>query len=512
MTARRALQLDIKKLPWLRLRGKRFLERVSIRGKFYLYAGIVVVLMLAQGGIGFYLFLLIRDYLLSYEILVGGVAIILFVLNVILAVILAVIFSRQTSRRIVKITEAAQRMMKGELDHRLPIQAHDELGQLSAIINTMTDRLEKNNHVLHARAQALARSVERFELISRAVDEAIYEWDIDKGEFIWGDGLTRVFGYRQKDKASSVEWWIEHIHPDDTHAIDASLLDHLARHRSTWKKEYRFKRASGQYAYCQDRGFIEYRYGKPVRMLGSLVDVTREKELERAKDEFISVASHQLRTPLGGIRWNLELMLEQAPSLSKDVHERLEEAYRSTLRMTNLVNDLLDVARIEQGHKAVLQEVEIAEIVQSEVAEMWPLVKKHRLKLEVNGLKNKYVVMVDLRRFREVIQNLLSNSVKYTLPGGKVIVAIEANSKETIVSVADTGLGIPEEDQAKIFSKFFRAHNVLKTETEGNGLGLFVVKSYVESWGGKLWFSSELGKGTTFYLSIPARQSNRKTK
>lgn len=320
-----------------------------------------------------------------------------------------------------------------------------------------------------------------------------------------GAGYSLGVGYQPSDKITTIEWWTDRIHSEDADSVNASLGGRFRRHANTWKAEYRFKKSSGEYVYCQDRGFIEYRRGEAVRMVGSLVDISRQKTLDRAKDEFISVASHQLRTPLGSIRWNLELLLENGKLLPEDVADYAHEAYTSTIRMTGLVNDLLSVARIEQGRvQNIPEKTDLVGIIKDAAKEMQPIAARRKVHLDTVDVKDKHAeVIIDPKRFREVVQNLLSNAVKYTPAKGKVTVGMEYHVKEFVVSVSDNGIGIPLEDQSKLFSKFYRATNVTTTDTEGSGLGLFVVRSYVEAWGGRVWFTSQTGVGTTFYVSVP---------
>lgn len=424
-----------------------------------------------------------------------------------IAILLAFILTRLILNKITLLSEASQQIADGNLNYRLPVHTTDELGRLAASFNAMTEELQQGRKKLHERALALSQSVKRFELVARAVNEAVYEWDIKTGKLTWGNGIVSVFGYRPRHKTTTIDWWADNIHSEDADSINESLNNHFRRHAEGWKKEYRFKKASGEYVYCQDRGFIEYHNGQPVRMVGSLVDVSRQKALDRAKDEFISVASHQLRTPLGSIRWNLELLLENKRKLPKDCAMFAEDAYTSTLRMAGLVNDLLSVARIEQGRvQNIPEKTDLVEVIKAAIAEAQPLAKHRNIHINSSGLHNQQVlVTMDPKRFREVIQNLLSNGLKYTPPKGKVSVNIERRAKDFIISVSDNGIGIPLEDQSKMFGKFYRATNVTTTDTEGSGLGLFVVRSYVESWGGRVWFTSKVNEGTTFYVSIPHR-------
>lgn len=433
---------------------------------------------------------------------------------IVVGIVMAVGISRLITRRLTQLLEASSRIAAGDFDTRLNATASDELGHLAETFDRMAAQLEKGRATLHERARDLSQSVKRFELASRAVHEAIYEWNITNSKREWGDGLVSEFGYTRKDRQTSIDWWIDRLHPDDAEEVNNTLTRHFDRKASAWQAVYRFRKANGQYVYCQDRGFVEYHHDKPIRMVGSLTDITRQIELERAKDEFISIASHQLRTPLGSIRWNLDLLLEKAAKLPADVRTDIQEAHSSTLRMLGLVGDLLSVARIEQNRVQTMPILsDLSTVVEQAVHEMQPLASQRKITIDLSSLKHtQFETVIDPKQFREVIQNLLSNAVKYTPVKGTVTVNITPEVKKFVVSVSDTGIGIPEDDLHNMFGKFFRAHNVTTSDTEGSGLGLFVVKSYVEKWGGHIWLTSKLNQGTTFYFTVPRKNSVQKPK
>ena len=237
-----------------------------------------------------------------------------------------------------------------------------------------------------------------------------------------------------------------------------------------------------------------------------LHDVTHMTEIDRMKTEFLSVAAHQLRTPLGSMRWNMEMLLTgDAGEIPQPIKEVIQQVYDSNQRMITLVNDLLNVSRIDQGRvKDEPELTDLLEIVKAAIVEMEPVAKKKSVGIELNiGSDSLPKIMIDPKRFREAIQNLVSNAVKFNQPDGKVIVSVDKQEEYMRIKVADTGMGIPKNNQGRLFSKFFRAENAVKSETEGSGLGLFVVKSYVEGWGGKVDFESEEGKGTVFTITLP---------
>lgn len=230
-------------------------------------------------------------------------------------------------------------------------------------------------------------------------------------------------------------------------------------------------------------------------------------EFDRLKSEFISIAAHQLRTPLGSMRWNMEILLSDK-KLSQNSKEKIKRIYNRNKEMIELVNDLLTVSRIEQGRvHGNNQATNILDVVNNMVFEMQSEAQDRGITIEVIEKETLPIILIDVQHLKDVIQNLLSNAVKYSNRGGRVKVELSLIDNMYVqISIADTGIGIPKKDQTKIFSKFFRGENAVRSDTQGSGLGLFVVKSYIDECSGRISFESEEGKGTTFYINLPIIQ------
>lgn len=234
-------------------------------------------------------------------------------------------------------------------------------------------------------------------------------------------------------------------------------------------------------------------------------DITKAKEIDRMKTEFISLASHQLRAPLAAVRWNLETLRDGiAGELNSEQMEFTKEAYDSTTRMVDLVNGLLNVSRMESGRLVIEpQPTNIEELVDTVVKEVRVLANEKGQSISVFIDDRIPIINLDPKLIRNVYLNFLTNAIKYTPNSGIIKVNVQLNREEIISSVSDNGYGIPQKDQDKIFKKFFRADNIRKHDTDGTGLGLYLVKSVVEASNGKVWFESQEDKGTTFYFTLP---------
>ncbi|MBI3589208.1 MAG: PAS domain-containing protein [Candidatus Liptonbacteria bacterium] len=263
------------------------------------------------------------------------------------------------------------------------------------------------------------------------------------------------------------------------------------------------------------------------KLLGAILvfrDITREKEIDRMKTEFVSLASHQLRTPLTSIGWYVEMLQSGDAGVLNDKQKKfLSEVYTGNKRMVTLVNALLNVSRLELGIFTVEPELtNVVELVQSVIDEQKQQINERRIRFSTAFEKDLPLIQADPKLLRMVVQNILSNAVKYTPEKGTINLGLrlikrgafvdkqKVNEDSIAIVVSDTGLGIPKNQQNQIFTKLFRADNVREKDTDGTGLGLYIVKSIVDHAGGKIWFESEENKGTTFYVILPISGMKKK--
>jgi len=234
-------------------------------------------------------------------------------------------------------------------------------------------------------------------------------------------------------------------------------------------------------------------------------ELTRERMVDRMKSDFISIVAHQLRTPLSAIKWAVGMVLdEDAGKISAEQANFLRKGYESNERMIVLVNDLLNVSRIEEGRFGfVWTKIPFQEILNEVIANVEGLVAKKHLKITLIKPAHLPEIYLDKEKMELAFQNILDNAIKYTPDYGEVKITIGTFNDNFEVKVKDNGIGIPEADKERIFSKFFRSANVVKMETEGTGLGLFIVKNVIENHGGKITLVSEEGKGTEVIFTLP---------
>jgi len=234
-------------------------------------------------------------------------------------------------------------------------------------------------------------------------------------------------------------------------------------------------------------------------------ELERQKEVDKMKSDFVAMASHQLRTPLTSLKWYSEMLLGgDAGELNSKQKKYIGELYQGNERMIDLVRNLLNISRIEMGKLAVnLKPTDIKELLKEVIKEQAPSVqgKKHEVIFEIpEGLPK---IFTDPALARMIFQNIFGNAVEYTLPGGKITLTAEEKDEEIVIGIKDTGIGIPEKQQSRVFQKLFRGDNVGKGHRQGTGLELYITKAMVDALSGKIWLKSKEGEGTAFWVALP---------
>ncbi|HEY0742711.1 MAG TPA: PAS domain-containing sensor histidine kinase [Chryseosolibacter sp.] len=319
--------------------------------------------------------------------------------------------------------------------------------------------------------------------------------------------------------------WAEGIHADD---LERCLLTYNEAFdaRQTFVMEYRLRRADGQYRWIQNVGKPTYIDNVYTGYIGSCSDIhdqkrateeleelvrkrtnelyealDREKEMNEMKSRFVSMASHEFRTPLS-IVLSSTTLIEQygSPNHDERIQKHIARIKSSVANLTTILNDFLSLDKLEQGKVEVeLDTITIPDFMKEVVEDVQTLKKNGQVvNIEHRG-DNK--VLLDQKKLRYILVNLLSNSIKYSSDEATINVSSHANQNEIQISVQDNGIGIPDEEQKYMYNKFFRAHNT--GNVQGTGLGLTIVKRYVELMGGDVSFVSKVGEGTTFNIRLP---------
>lgn len=247
-------------------------------------------------------------------------------------------------------------------------------------------------------------------------------------------------------------------------------------------------------------------WGNNTGVMKIFYDFTREKIIDKMKSDFISIAAHQLRTPLSAIKWSTGMLINgDAGPLNEEQKNFLHKSYISNEAMINLVNDLLNVSRIEEGRFGyIFKYLTLQEVIDTVINNTKPQIDKSGVAVKINNEDKHIQVCIDKDKMVLALQNLFENALKYTPRYGTIEISVKKREEGYIsISIKDSGIGIPKKEQGKVFSKFFRASNVLLMESEGTGLGLFIVKNVVDKHSGKISLFSEEGKGTEVTIKLP---------
>ncbi|MEG4858105.1 PAS domain S-box protein [Microcoleus sp. K1-B6] len=380
--------------------------------------------------------------------------------------------------------------------------------------------------------QALQESNERFHLATSAVKGFIYDWDLKPNIVLRTRGLFELVGYRPEEADAKVDWWNEHVHPEDLPKISQQLSEAFANEtQSYYVLEYRLRHRDGHYVYLSDYGTISRDANRrPIRAVGHSIDVSERKQAEAAlqkalqaaqaasvaKSRFLSNMSHELRTPLNAILGFSQVMVRSS-SVSPDQKEQLKIINRSGEHLLNLINDILSMAKIEAGQTTLNENrFDLYQLLNDleQMLKLKALSKGLQLTFE-RALNVPQYVQTDENKLRQILINLLGNAIKFTASGhvvsrvkksrlsGKSDLQDPSSKTYLLFEIEDTGPGIAPAEIKTLFDPFVQTEAGRKS-MQGTGLGLPISRQFVEMMGGEIAVSSQLGQGTIFAFDILA--------
>ncbi|HEY4486129.1 MAG TPA: ATP-binding protein [Candidatus Paceibacterota bacterium] len=423
-------------------------------------------------------------------------AFLLSLLGIIVTVIASAWLSKILTQSIDALSRGVEMFGRGNLSHRITVESNDEIGGLARTFNTMAERLQERDHELAAERENTTAIITNF-------TDGLLLFDNEAKLVLINPQGERLLGMKSKDMLGKTavelvaEMPLTHnelaqniINPKD------QTIQRLTQKKFTISKNLILSVSTLSLA--QEQG-----------AQGSLVilhDITHEERVEQLKSEFVSIAAHALRTPLTGIKWSLKSLLnKEVGDITKEQEELLDKTSKASSRLIKLVNDLLNVTKVEEGRLVYKQELgSIIDLINTVIESVKDSTRKKNIKLAVKEPRETVPdLMLDAWTMRSAMQNLLENAVQYTPTGGTVTVRVEQVKDEIRISVTDTGIGIPPHEKERVFSKFFRGEEITLLSPDGSGLGLFMTKNIIEAHGGKIWFESEVGKGSVFSFSLP---------
>ncbi len=378
--------------------------------------------------------------------------------------------------------------------------------------------------ITEQRQTAIARSKSdgRLALALEATKLGIWEWDIETNNLMWSSQLKAIYGLRASEEVD-YERYMSFIHPEDVDGVK-QVIARALKDQKPYKIEHRVVWQDGSTHWVLSHGQAIKIEGKAALMIGSCLTIDDRKaaeelqlhaallskerqellELNAAKDEFIAVASHQLRTPATGVKQYIGMLLEgYYGSITNDQMASLQKAYASNERQIKIINDLLIVASIDAGKVHLDKSMcDLTQLVRDIADEQRSDIQQRGQQLILNAPK-KLPARIDKRYIRMVIENLISNASKYSADDKPIVITVKTQGANAIVSVSDKGVGISKADQKKLYQKFSRIYNERSNMVEGTGLGLYWAKKIIELHNGTLQIESKLHHGSTFSMLLP---------
>jgi PAS domain S-box-containing protein len=429
-------------------------------------------------------------------------------------------FKKLVSGKIKKIDEAFENEILSKKGEKILVAwistfIRDDQGKIIGVLSSGEDITikRKNEEIIKENSRKLGRLLHHLKLATESAQIGIWDLNLKTKILTWDDQMYKLYGVKRGKFDGKFNSWKKICHPDDLARVEKEI-DVAISSRSNFNSVFRIVFSDNSIKYIKAFANVVFdKKNRPYKMIGVNFDVTEEKEIDRAKSEFVSLASHQLRTPLTAINWYTEMLLEDNDRISEEQRSYLEEIHTSNQHLVGLVNSLLNVSRIEVGSLMISPEkINLVELVNDVIRFHKVIIGSKKIKFYRRIAKNiPLKFSADKRLLGIVFQNILSNSINYTPDGGSIhlSLSLDRSKKNIVFKVTDNGYGIPKNQQAKIFTKLFRADNAQKIDTSGTGLGLYIVKSIVDKSGGKIWFESAENKGTSFYVSFPLKGMNK---
>ncbi|HEY5695539.1 MAG TPA: ATP-binding protein [Candidatus Saccharimonadales bacterium] len=403
---------------------------------------------------------------------------------------------RALTRPILVMDRVARLIGNGDFSVSVNSKRKDEMGTLGRSIDAMKDNLSNLIHGIESQRV-------RLEIILNTTTEGIFAVDDSAVILLANHAAERLVGGTAKDLigkpiAQIFSW---------EHGMQPFTVDYQQTEIKTYEN-LRYTDMKGNVHYV--KLIVAPVHGEGAEQAGrthaivTIHDETSSRELENMKTDFVSMAAHELRTPLTAVRGYLEMASSKDQSHAVDSAEYVGKALKNVNELSGLINNLLDVTRIERGTLILnMEKVDFAACITRAIDDAAFAAKERTIALSYEGPHSDKWVVGDEIALREIVNNLLSNAIKYTLPGGKVQVSLVEENNRLALKVKDNGVGISKEAQKYLFNKFYRVHGGLDSGSKGTGLGLYIAKSIAERHSGTISVESDTGKGSLFTLSLP---------
>jgi two-component system phosphate regulon sensor histidine kinase PhoR len=407
----------------------------------------------------------------------------------ILALILGYLISLLVSRPLIEMAQVARKLAKGDFSKKTFVHSSDEIGDLARAMNYMADEIKDKVNSLSSEKAKLG-----------AVVSGMFEGVIltnEKGEIVLANpSIYKLFMVNSSAEGKAP---IEMVH----NTVIQDMVDRILKEKQRLTTKELVINVPEEKV-IQINGVPVIEKGKLEGAILVFHDITELRALERVRQDFVANVSHELRTPISSIKGYAETLLEGALNDKDNAKDFVEIIYRDSERLAQLIDDILDLSKIESDKmKIALLATDVKGVLERSIAIMAKQAKAKSIDMKLELGTSLPKILADESRLSQVLINLLDNAIKYTKEGGAITVLARSKDKYVQIDISDTGIGIPEEDIARIFERFYRVDKARSRELGGTGLGLSIVKHIVQAHGGEVWVKSVVGQGSTFSFSIP---------
>lgn len=417
----------------------------------------------------------------KFILLVAGVAIIL-------TTIFAFFLSTRITAPLRKMREAAFEVARGKFDTKVPILTHDEIGELATAFNQMGRQLKFN-------INALSQEKEQLSSILSSMADGVITFNRDGTILITNPPADRFLQYWYYEKGGS---------GPDAEAIPSKVMELFQQAVYTEKEKIGEISLQGRHWVILVSPLYSNRFIRGA--VAVLRDMTEERQLDKMRKDFIANVSHELRTPISMLQGYSEAIVDDIAETQEEKKEMARVIYDESLRMGRLVNELLDIARMEAGHLQLsMEEITISSFINRIIYKFQGLAKDSGIQLSAEIANEGTPFSLDPDRMEQVLTNLIDNALRHTPKGGKVTLKANQNERGLTIEVSDSGSGIPDEDLPFVFERFYKADKARTRGRSGTGLGLAIAKNIIDAHRGHISVQSKLGKGTTFSFFLPRK-------
>ncbi len=406
------------------------------------------------------------------------------------SVLLTSLVSASVSRPLSEMSQIARSMAAGDFSKKVSIHTDDEIGELARSLNAMSEQI-------HDKIEGLDSERAKLDLVLSSMFEGVIVTDDQEQIILMNPSLRKFFLVDTDPRGKKPIEVIRNTAVQD-------IVDRVIKDKQGLATE-EISVSIPEEKILKVNGVPIVRNDKFEGAILVFHDITELRRLERIRQDFVANVSHELRTPISSIKGYAETLLEGAIEDRAHAKEFINIIYQDSNRLANLINDLLDLSRIESGKMQMhFTRAEPASLIRRAISVIENQARAKSIALTLDVPAGLPEIRVDETRFSQIMINLLDNAIKYTLEGGSVTVFARMANDGVQIDVSDTGIGISDKDLPRIFERFYRVDKARSRELGGTGLGLSIVKHIVQAHGGQVWVKSEAGQGTTFSFTIPA--------